>query len=145
MNIPVTTRVQAQDLLDFIDASPSPWHAVHTCEARLAAAGFSRLDEADRWSLATGDRCYVVRGGSSIIAFIVGSQPVATTGLRMIGAHTDSPGLRLKPKPAEDAAFAPSMPSASHSTETSSRFPLETKDPRFKHLRCDHSGGEQLR
>ncbi|PKO48690.1 MAG: M18 family aminopeptidase [Betaproteobacteria bacterium HGW-Betaproteobacteria-4] len=104
MNIPAATRVQAQDLLDFIDASPSPWHAVQTSETRLTAAGFQRLDETERWSLTAGDRRYVVRGGSSIIAFIVGSQPAATTGLRLIGAHTDSPGLRLKPKPAEDAA-----------------------------------------
>ena len=104
MNIPATARAQAQDLLDFIDASPSPWHAVQTCEARLGAAGFSRLDETERWTLQAGARHYVVRGGSSIIAFIVGSQPAVTTGLRLIGAHTDSPGLRLKPKPAEDAA-----------------------------------------
>ncbi|MFH1661260.1 MAG: M18 family aminopeptidase [Pseudomonadota bacterium] len=104
MNIPDSTRAQAQDLLDFIDASPSPWHAVQTCETRLTAAGFQPLDEAERWTLTAGDRRYVVRGGSSIIAFIVGSQPTATTGLRLIGAHTDSPGLRLKPKPAEDAA-----------------------------------------
>ena len=103
MNIPDTTRALAQDLLDFIDASPSPWHAVVTCETRLQAAGFSRLDELDRWSLQAGGRHYVVRGGSSIIAFIVGQQPAAETGLRLIGAHTDSPGLRLKPKPAEDA------------------------------------------
>lgn len=104
MNIPDTARAQAQDLLAFIDASPSPWHAVATCEARLTAAGYTRLDEAGRWTLKAGDRRYVVRGGSSIIAFIVGSQPAATTGLRIIGAHTDSPGLRLKPKPAEDSA-----------------------------------------
>jgi aspartyl aminopeptidase len=103
MNIPADVRAQAQDLLDFIDASPSPWHAVQTCETRLMAAGFSRLDEGERWTLATGGRHFVVRGGSSIIAFIVGSQPAATTGLRLIGAHTDSPGLRLKPKPADDA------------------------------------------
>ncbi|UCV27119.1 M18 family aminopeptidase [Ferribacterium limneticum] len=104
MNIPDTARAQAQDLLDFIDASPSPWHAVQTCETRLQAAGFSRLEEVDRWTLSAGSRHYVVRGGSSIIAFIVGQQSAAETGLRMIGAHTDSPGLRLKPKPAEDAA-----------------------------------------
>ena len=104
MNIPDTARAQAQDLLAFIDASPSPWHAVATCETRLTAAGYTRLDETERWTLKAGDRRYVVRGGSSIIAFIVGSQPAATTGLRLIGAHTDSPGLRLKPKPTEDNA-----------------------------------------
>ena len=101
----MTTQAHAaaQDLLDFIDASPSPWHAVASCEARLQAAGFSRLEEVDRWQLVAEGRYYVVRGGSSIIAFIVGTQTAAEAGLRLIGAHTDSPGLRLKPKPAEDA------------------------------------------
>lgn len=95
-------RAQAQDLLDFIDASPSPWHAVATCEARLKAAGFYRLDEVDRWTLKPGNRCYVVRGGSSIVAFTLGSQPLPESGMTLIGAHTDSPGLRIKPRPAED-------------------------------------------
>ena len=104
MNIPDTTHAQACDLLDFIDAGPSPWHAVQTCESRLTAAGFSQLHEHDRWALKAGGRHYVIRGGASIIAFIVGHLPAADTGMRLIGAHTDSPGLRLKPKPADDAA-----------------------------------------
>ncbi len=66
-----------------------------------ASRRFSPLQETERWSLRAGDKRYVVRGGSSIIAFIVGSQPLAECGLRIIGAHTDSPGLRIKPKPAE--------------------------------------------
>lgn len=99
-----TARRQAQDLLDFIDASPNPWHAVATCEARLQAAGFGRLDEVDRWQLQPGGKYYVVRGGSSIIAFAVGAQPLVASGLTLIGAHTDSPGLRIKPKPAEESA-----------------------------------------
>lgn len=99
-----TARRQAQDLLDFIDASPSPWHAVATCETRLQAAGFGRLNEVDRWQLQPGGKYYVVRGGSSIIAFAVGAQPLAEAGLTLIGAHTDSPGLRIKPKPAEESA-----------------------------------------
>lgn len=104
MNIPDTARAQAQDLLDFIDASPSPWHAVATCEARLQAAGFSRLDEVDRWSLQPGGRHYVVRGGSAIVAFTIGRAPLAERGLIIVGAHTDSPGLRIKPKPADEAS-----------------------------------------
>src|SRR3990172_2291612 len=100
MNIPDTAREQARDLLDFIDASPSPWHAVETCEGRLQAAGFGRLAEVDRWTRVAAGKYYVVRGGSAIIAFVVGSRPAAETGLRLIGAHTDSPGLRLKPQPA---------------------------------------------
>jgi len=102
MTIPANTRQQAQDLLDFIDASPSPWHAVATCEQRLQAAGFARLDETERWTLQAGDKRYVVRGDAAIIAFVVGSTALAENGLRIIGAHTDSPGLRIKPRPAEE-------------------------------------------
>jgi len=102
MTIPANTRQQAQDLLDFIDASPSPWHAVATCEQRLQAAGFARLDETERWTLQAGDKRYVVRGGAAIIAFVVGRAALAESGLRIIGAHTDSPGLRIKPRPAEE-------------------------------------------
>ena len=103
MTITSASHALAKDLLDFIDASPSPWHAVASCETRLQAAGFSRLEEVDRWQLTSGGKHYVVRAGSSIIAFIVGSSSPAESGLRLIGAHTDSPGLRIKPKPAEDA------------------------------------------
>jgi aspartyl aminopeptidase len=100
MTIAPETRAQAQALLDFIDASPSPWHAVQTTEEHLRAAGYARLEETERWKLAPGGRYYVVRGGSSIVAFIFGWQPLEKTGFRIVGAHTDSPGLRLKPKAA---------------------------------------------
>ena len=98
MTSPDTPRAQAQDLLDFIDASPSPWHAVQTLSRRLSAAGFSLLDEAERWALAPGGRYFVVRGGASLIAFALGGRPMPESGLRVVGAHTDSPGLRLKPQ-----------------------------------------------
>ncbi len=103
LKISDSIRDQAQDLLDFIAASPSPWHAVRTASQRLAAAGFRPLDEVDRWNLQPAGRYYVTRGGSSLIAFIVGEQPLAESGLRLVGAHTDSPGLRLKPRPADNA------------------------------------------
>jgi aspartyl aminopeptidase len=96
MNISPEARAQAQDLLGFIDASPSPWHAVYSIEQRLQAQGFIQLEEAQRWKLEAGGRYYVVRGGASIIAFKLGQQSLSDTGFRMIGAHTDSPGLRLK-------------------------------------------------
>ncbi len=86
------------DLLDFIDASPTPYHAVAAGVARLEAAGFERRDEADLWELSPGDRCWVERGGGSLIAFEVGSEAPADAGFRWIGAHTDSPNLRLKPR-----------------------------------------------
>ncbi len=93
-------RSAALDLISFIDASPSPWHAVASAEVRLCAAGFTKLEETARWRLQAGGRHYVVRGGSSLIAFVVGQRPLAETGFRIVGAHTDSPGLRLKPKAA---------------------------------------------
>ena len=91
---------QAQALLDFIDASPSPWHAVATAETQLLAQGFTELHEDASWKLEPGKGYFVSRGGSSIIAFRLGTQPLAESGLRIVGAHTDSPGLRLKPKAA---------------------------------------------
>ena len=100
--MPITPedRAHAQDLLNFIDASPSPWHAVNTIAQRLQAQGFVPLQEKLRWKLETGGGYYVVRGGS-LIAFKIGQQPLPETGLRMIGAHTDSPGLRLKTNAAQ--------------------------------------------
>jgi aspartyl aminopeptidase len=98
MQISLDQRAQAQDLLDFIDASPSPWHAVATAEQRLLKHGFIRLEETERWQLLAGARYFVTRGGSSLIAFVLGSGILSETGLRIVGAHTDSPGLRLKPR-----------------------------------------------
>lgn len=97
MKISAETRSLAQDLLNFIDVSPSPWHAVNTVENLLTKAGFTALNEAHAWRLETGKSYFVTRGGASIIAFTIGKQALADTGFRIVGAHTDSPGLRLKP------------------------------------------------
>jgi len=90
---------QAQDLLSFIDASPSPFHAVAEAARRLEAAGFRRLHEADPWQVAPGDRVYIVRDGGTLAAFEIGTAAPEEHGFRLIGAHTDSPGLRIKPQP----------------------------------------------
>lgn len=91
-------RTAAHQLIDFIDASPSPWHAVATAEASLLAKGYTRLEEDARWQLHAGGHYYVVRGGAAMVAFVLGSGALTETGFRIVGAHTDSPGLRLKPK-----------------------------------------------
>ena len=85
------------DLRAFVDASPSPAHAVAEITRRLRAAGFSALAEADAWQLAPGDARYVVRDDSSVVAFRVGSAPLAEAGLRLVGAHTDSPTFKVRP------------------------------------------------
>lgn len=86
-----------RELLTFIDASPSPWHVVATCQEWLYRFGFHALEEAEKWSLQAGGRYFVTRDDSSIIAFVVGQKSLVDTGFKIIGSHTDSPGLRIKP------------------------------------------------
>lgn len=100
MPISIEARQRAQALLDFIDASPSPWHAVTHVENALTTHGFKKLDERDAWQFNPGGKYFVVRDGGSIIAFVLGQDAIAEHGFRIVGAHTDSPGLRLKPKAA---------------------------------------------
>lgn len=83
-------------LLAYIDASPTPWHAVDVMAGHLKAAGFRQLREEEAWTLKAGDACFVTRAGSALAAFIVGSNEVFEEGFRIVGAHTDSPGLRVK-------------------------------------------------
>jgi aspartyl aminopeptidase len=101
--VDLSQRFRAQDLLSFLDASPSPWHAAFTLSERLEEAGFQVLSERDNWELKPGGRYYVLRDDSSLIAFSLGQDPLPEAGFRIVGAHTDSPGLRLKPKPAHVA------------------------------------------
>ncbi len=89
----------AHDLLALIDASPTPYHAVAEVARRLEAHGFVRLRESDSWSLSVPGRFYVIRAGSSLAAFVLGEKPPAEAGFLLIGAHTDSPNLRVKPQP----------------------------------------------
>jgi aspartyl aminopeptidase len=89
----------AKRLLGFIDASPTPYHAVSNLAAQLDEDGFMLLDERDAWTLAPGDRRYLVRDGSTLVGFVVGARAPAEAGFRVLGAHTDSPALRLKPQP----------------------------------------------
>ncbi len=89
----------ADDLLAYVDASPTPYHACAETVRRLVAAGFRALDERESWALSPGDKVYVTRGDSSVLAFVVGGVPVERAGFHLVGAHTDSPNLRLKPRP----------------------------------------------
>jgi aspartyl aminopeptidase len=87
----------AADLLAYIDCSPTPYHAVAESVRRLVAAGFGAVDEAEPWEFRAGDRRFATRNDGSLIAFQVGAGSPAAAGFRIIGAHTDSPNLRLKP------------------------------------------------
>ena len=92
-------------LLRFLDDSPSPFHAVASAKALLDAAGFSELRERESWTIPTASdgtpgngRHYVIRGGAIIAWVAQGADPVQH-GVRIVGAHTDSPNLRIKPNP----------------------------------------------
>ncbi len=85
--------------LEFLGASPTPFHAVANLETILERAGFRGLDEVEDWSLEPGGRYYVTRGGTSLIAFRAGTRDPVDAGIRMVGAHTDSPCLKIKPQP----------------------------------------------
>ncbi len=100
MSTSIKATQQAQELLDFIDASPSPWHAVSTVAETLRKNGFRPLLEEQHWDLGKRGKYYVVRDSASIIAFVIGKKSIAESGFKIVGAHTDSPGLRLKPKAA---------------------------------------------
>ena len=86
-------------LTAFLDASPSPFHAVASMRQALQSQGFKDLDPTAAWSVGNSNKTFVTRNGSSLIAFRVGNTPLADTGIRIIGAHTDSPCLRIKPMP----------------------------------------------
>ena len=95
------TDTEAQGLIDYVDASPTPFHACEQAAARLAAEGFTEVVETEPWPTEPGRR-YLVRGGSLIAwdttgAHGAGAGPAA--GFRVVGAHTDSPNLRIKPNP----------------------------------------------
>ena len=81
-------------LLDFLDASPSCYHAVDNLARRLEAEGYERLREAEPWTLRTGGKYYVVRGDSSLAAFRVpGGVPA---GFMLAAAHSDSPTYKVR-------------------------------------------------
>jgi len=86
-------------LMQFVQASPTPYHAVANLAAALAAAGFERLEESGQWQLDRSSSYYVTRAESSIIAFRTGQDDLAESGFHMVGAHTDSPCLKVKPQP----------------------------------------------
>ncbi|GAA2238044.1 M18 family aminopeptidase [Streptomyces amakusaensis] len=90
-------RGHTDDLMAFLAAAPSPYHAVAVAAERLGKAGFQQVRETDVWDGTAGGK-YVIRGGA-LIAWYVPEGAEAHTPFRIVGAHTDSPNLRVKPRP----------------------------------------------
>lgn len=89
----------AEELIDFIYKSPSPFHAVATIKNMLQDNGFIELSEEDRWEVQKNGKYFVTRNDSALVAFVVGTGVIAKNGFKIIGAHTDSPTFRIKPNP----------------------------------------------
>jgi aspartyl aminopeptidase len=86
----------AKRLCDFLDASPTSFHAVDNLRSQLLAHGAIVLSEKDEWQLEPGVTYFVSRGDSSLIAFRPGVQPLMRAGYRLACAHTDSPALKVR-------------------------------------------------
>ena len=93
-----SAAAHADDLAAFVAASPSSFHAASEVARRLEEAGFTRLEEHDGWPAPAGSKFVVVRDGATI-AWVVPTGATAATPVRIFGAHSDSPGFKLKPKP----------------------------------------------
>lgn len=87
----------SREVLNFIEHSPSCFHAVEQLSHMLDQAGYQRLKECDGWTLEQGGKYYVTRNGSSIIAFHVGQQ-LDNYHFQITASHSDSPSYKVKEK-----------------------------------------------
>ena len=102
MSHAASARTHVEDLADYVAASPSSYHAAEEVARRLEEQGFTRLDETEAWPAQAGGRFVIVRDGAAI-AWVVPAGATATTPSHVFGAHTDSPGFKLKPRPTTGA------------------------------------------
>lgn len=89
----------ALDLIDFLYKSPTAHHSVKTIRERLELNGFNEVKESDKWNLQKEGKYYVIKNDSALIAFTIGNGDIEEAGFKLIGAHTDSPGFRIKANP----------------------------------------------
>lgn len=89
----------AEELIDFIHNSPTAFHVVENVARELEKHGFKKLCLTESWDVKKGEKYYTTKNGSAIFAFDTGTLPMEETGIKMICAHSDSPGFKIKPNP----------------------------------------------
>ena len=89
----------AEKLLSLVEEGTSPFHVAGSVERQLLKAGFQKLEMRKDWNLENGGRYYLVHNGSSLAAFTIGKRFTFGDAFRIAAAHTDFPGLRVKPSP----------------------------------------------
>lgn len=90
----------AKQFIDFANETGSPYHTVTACTRLLKASGFEELRDGKQWAVKAGGKYFVTKGGSDVMAFVVGGKfkgDGGESGMSIVGAHTDSPCLRLRP------------------------------------------------
>ncbi|HPS29171.1 MAG TPA: M18 family aminopeptidase, partial [bacterium] len=85
-----------KSLIEFLDNSPTAFHAAENIEKTLTKNGFTELCECESWTLKSGGKYFVKRNDSSVVSFVIGKDKPVKTGFRIAGAHTDSPLLKIK-------------------------------------------------
>lgn len=86
-----------KELFNYLDSSPTAFHAITNIRAGLLQSGMTELNENMTWHIEKGQGYFVVRENCALVAFTIGSEEPLESGFRMIGSHSDSPGLQLKP------------------------------------------------
>lgn len=89
----------AQELLDFINKGKTAFQSTYEIKNILDKQGYTEIKEEDKWELKKGGKHYIIKNNSALIAFEIGNGDIEKDGFRLIGAHTDSPGFRIKPNP----------------------------------------------
>ncbi len=91
-----SSEAELDGFLRFLDRTPTPYHVAHELSALLDANGFEKLAEHEDWSLDAGKSYYVERNGKAVVAWRMGNDRSQHANVRIMGAHTDSPGLKLR-------------------------------------------------
>ncbi len=86
-----------QDFFQFLQGSPTPFHAVSSMAGKLRDAGFHQVSETEPWTLAPGNSYFIIRDNGALAAFTLAAKDYQDQGFRILGTHTDSPALQLKP------------------------------------------------